>query len=537
MAKEYIYQNDDNNEEYKIDWDKISIYVQDTIRDLNTNNAKYVTDHEIYCDYYGEQIGYLHFSEFHDVNAKDIHPSLPSKYYNKLLYINNVLVNLDFRGWGIGTQLYKEFGEIYSRQFKDWPLAQVFVNPIAEYSFRRAIEKGSIPKSAYVEELIARDYNEEEKQKAKNLFDWLPKDEQKDFKQKMKNIKKEKSATINKGELNRMMKDMRRKLDKALDLRKIKANTIVEAIDASEAADLRAGITFDYQSNVGIDQSQTEETETFQIVANLGGQQAGYMLFTAYLESQKITLDILLTNGKYKDVGFEMMLLAEFNTIYVDRFSGWPLARHFTDPFAELKFRQALEVGWLSRDMLNEEYITRDYSDTDQKFWDNTLKNVINDERVRGAHVIRKDLRKTATNITIAPIEIERNQLNSREHKINIRRDGELLAELKYTVYAEKEIIYVNYIEVFEQYRQNGLASLLYEEFSKDYNADYSGWKMTRVFINPVAEYAFQKAVSEGLFPAETLNSIRRDYNHEDEELWYNELEPKLKDLRKQKAV
>lgn len=151
---------------------------------------------------------------------------------------------------------------------------------------------------------------------------------------------------------------------------------------------------------------------------------------------------------------------------------------------------------------------------------------------------IKRDLRKTAAGeVTVSPLDIERKQITHRENKIEIRRDGELLGDLKYTVYGERENIYINYVEIYESYRQNGLATLLYKELSQDYNANYPGWKIRRTFVNPVAEYTFSKAVAEGLFPAESLNDAKRDYNETDEELWYNELEPKLKDLRKQKGL
>lgn len=145
-----------------------------------------------------------------------------------------------------------------------------------------------------------------------------------------------------------------------------------------------------------------------------------------------------------------------------------------------------------------------------------------------------KDFRKTAAvGVEIGPIEVERKQISNRGNKIEIRRDGELLGDLKYETYPERNLLYVNYVEIGERYRQNGLAMLLYKEFSQDYNENYQGWKIRRTFINPVAEYAFSKAVLEGYFPEDTLtNGIKRDYNQEEQELWDNELQPKLVDLR-----
>lgn len=148
--------------------------------------------------------------------------------------------------------------------------------------------------------------------------------------------------------------------------------------------------------------------------------------------------------------------------------------------------------------------------------------------------IITKDLRKTA-NTAVSPLEINYEKLSYGQHKIEIERDEEFLGEMRWEVYEDIEAIYINYVEIKEQYRQNGLAMLLYKEFSKFYNSEYSGWLIDRTFVNPVAEYTFAKAVEEGLFPESTLEHAKRDYNEADKALWSNELEPKLQDLRRQK--
>ncbi|MNY61658.1 hypothetical protein D3C86_1983620 [compost metagenome] len=77
----------------------------------------------------------------------------------------------------------------------------------------------------------------------------------------------------------------------------------------------------------------------------------------------------------------------------------------------------------------------------------------------------------------------------------------------------------------------------MYKTFSDVYNSQYQNWKIGRVFINPVAEYAFNKAVAQGWFPESTLNDNKRDYTPEEEEKWYNEFEPRLRDLRKKEKT
>lgn len=198
-STEYIsnpYNEEKQEKEPELDWDNIEISVQSTPREENKNNAQSVTDHEIYCDYYDEQIGYMHFSEFHDVIAKDVHPSLPDEKYEKLLYVNNVLVDEQFRGWGIGKKLYEQFGTIYKEKFEGYDVAQVFVNPVAEYVFKEEINSGDIPKEVFNEKLIARDYDEQEKQQIKELFKWLPNDTQNEFKDKVKNIEFDKKEPV-----------------------------------------------------------------------------------------------------------------------------------------------------------------------------------------------------------------------------------------------------------------------------------------------------------------------------------------------------
>lgn len=185
VSNPYSGEIEDKKED-EINWDKISLSVQNTPRDSNKSDAEIVIDHEIYCDYYDSQIGYMHFSEFHNVIAKNIHPSLPKKQYDKLLYINNVLVNEEYRGHGIGKRLYEQFGELYKEQFSDYDVAQVFANPIAEYIFKEEMENGNIPENAYNEELVARQYDEQERELAKELFNWLPNDKQESFKKRMK---------------------------------------------------------------------------------------------------------------------------------------------------------------------------------------------------------------------------------------------------------------------------------------------------------------------------------------------------------------
>lgn len=394
MAKEYVYENTD--EGYKIDWDKVEINVQESKRDMNNANAEYAIDHEIYCDYYGEQIGYMHFSEFKNVNAKNVHQSLLDKEYEKLIYINNILVNSEFRGWGIGSKLYDKFGELYKQNFMDWPIAQVFINPVAEYSFKRAIDRGSIPESAFIDELTTRDYNETEKQKAKELFNWLPKEEQEDFKDKMEK-QKELNANILDRRAFSWLKNLRMEKTSAVDLLDARQINVEHSTEPTSQKDLDS-----------ID-AKTYITHFIELFAG-DGSLVGFIQF---FEVENVPADILDLESKvdgiiekaiyiqlvevaeqFQNSGFAYKIYEEFGNFYSSNFSGWPVGRNFINPVAEYSFRKAVEKGLVPEETLAEDLLKRSYDTEEKKNQAKDLRNKL-PEHVRGPETwaVKKDFR------------------------------------------------------------------------------------------------------------------------------------------------
>ncbi|MNJ90456.1 hypothetical protein D3C87_80530 [compost metagenome] len=92
----------------------------------------------------------------------------------KYLYITNILVYPQYQNLGIGQLLYKEFGKIYNEKFSGFELKRDFINPIAEYAYRKAIGLGWIPESTLIEEKVRRSYNDADQDLVTDLRNKLP---------------------------------------------------------------------------------------------------------------------------------------------------------------------------------------------------------------------------------------------------------------------------------------------------------------------------------------------------------------------------
>lgn len=92
----------------------------------------------------------------------------------KYLYITNVFVYPQYQNLGVGQLLYKEFGKVYNEKYNGFELKRDFLNPIAEYAYRKAVGLGYIPESTLVEEKIKRTYNDADKDLIKDLRNKLP---------------------------------------------------------------------------------------------------------------------------------------------------------------------------------------------------------------------------------------------------------------------------------------------------------------------------------------------------------------------------
>lgn len=277
---------------------------------------------------------------------------------------------------------------------------------------------------------------------------------------------------------------------------------------------------------------------SFKISALLNNQEVGYLSYvsTEKKNEKELYIEFLNVDEEYRQIGIGQLLYKKFGEVYSKDYYGWDIGRQFANPVAEYSFRKAVGLGWIPEIAITENKIERMYDDEDKVLW-NDLRNKL-PEHVRGTGAkIKKDMRKLANSVTLSPIDIQQREISNRGRKIEIFRDGELLGDMKYEIYPEQNYVYINYVDVQEQHRKNGVAMLLYKTFSDIYNSKYQNWKIGRVFINPVAEYAFNKAVAQGWFPESTLNDGKRDYTPDEEEKWYNELEPKLRDLRKKETT
>lgn len=111
----------------------------------------------------GKELGYFDY-KIYDYEDDD----------EKYLYIMNVLVYPEYQNIGIGQLLYKEFGKVYDEKFSGFELKRTFLNPIAEYAYRKAVGLGWIPESTLVEEKIKRTYDESHHETIRDLRQKLP---------------------------------------------------------------------------------------------------------------------------------------------------------------------------------------------------------------------------------------------------------------------------------------------------------------------------------------------------------------------------
>lgn len=124
-------------------------------------------DHRISAIYEDEEIGFIHFTSFDYQDDKE---------KNHLVF-GFIIVEEFFQRLNLSLMLYKKFGEVYKEYFSDFPIERFFSNPVAEYTFKKAIKLGYIPESAYSEERIKRDYSldSEEWLKLQNKLDGIEK--------------------------------------------------------------------------------------------------------------------------------------------------------------------------------------------------------------------------------------------------------------------------------------------------------------------------------------------------------------------------
>ena len=116
-----------------------------------------------YCElqvfFSGVQVGQMDFRVDHD---------------DSYLIIGRFDIKPEYRNMGIGQLFYKELGRIHGQNYPGHAISRTFENPIAEYSFRKAVSLGWIDDSTLDEGNIDRITNKERKELWTDLRQKLP---------------------------------------------------------------------------------------------------------------------------------------------------------------------------------------------------------------------------------------------------------------------------------------------------------------------------------------------------------------------------
>lgn len=478
------------------------------------DKGEIMSTYEIYPYVGGKQVGYMDFI-VHD---------FPENTEENYIEVISIQIDEEYRGLGISTEVYKAFSELYKSKYDGYPLERLFQNPIAEYSFRKAVSNGYVDSILLDNSRIRRDYKDDsKKQQWNDLRGKLPTDVQGEpakvggFKASIKTA----NSTI-------------------VDLRDLSITDLGVIRDHSkddykdEVRRISATIG---NKKVGVLQ--------FSILQNYPGGKISYE-FEGTTVEKALYIDVIDVKDPYQGNGIATELYKKFGEIYESEFSGWPVGRYFMNPVAEYAFRKAVSLGWVSENAITEKYITRDkgeYSRLSEKVVD--LRGKL-PESVQGPQVWanRRDFRKILAAESLEGLNITHqitdsisfNAYSINKHSIEAFLDGEMIGYLKFMeeVSEFQPALEIDYLEVNKNYRGKGVARELYRKFGELYKNQFSGYPVNRSFINPVAEYTFAKAVEDGLVPAEAYNEdhFSRDYGKEETQQWVTELEPKLKDYR-----
>jgi len=457
---------------------------------------------QVYCDYKGDEIGSITFYAYEGwpLNKIDSYTYKSSEVVPNLLYINEVRVHDKYQNLGIGQLLYKKFGELYEERFKNWPIGRMFVNPIAEYAYRKAVGLGYISEVTLDETYIGRDYDE----------DYKP-----------------------------LMRDLRNKLPehvKGPETWAKVANKDVRNIEVK----VKNSNNYELYSQV----EEFENFEGYEIDIYVNDKKIGSLDF-CYMENAKykdelinklICINVIDVEEEYQNLGFGTRLYQEFGKIYNEKYNGIPVARYFINPIAEYSFRKAVALGYVSEHALSEDYIGRFYT-SDNKQLIKDLRNKL-PEHIRGPEVWSKVSSNDVRNVIVDYQVKDENDpnleslgvTNIKNHNITLKTPNDnIIGSLSFIEYNnipidifgyDKEgiadkILNIDKIEVKNHYRQLGFGTRLYQEFGKIYDEKFNGVPVARYFINPIAEYSFRKAVSLGYVSENALNEdyISRGYN------------------------
>lgn len=301
-------------------------------------------------------------------------------------------------------------------------------------------------------------------------------------------------------------------------------------------------LTFEVSESEGTFGDQYQDIDAY-----INGEQVGYLSLTIDAENKIIKVDLFEVDEEYQSLGIGTAIYKEFGKLYESSYNGWAVERYFVNPIAEYAFRKAVSLGWVSEKAISEDHIKRNQNPINNQLWQDLRQKL--PENVQGPETwaIKQDLRKILaastvdlrniqmdTSITDEEIddEDEEDYYKGITYKISAMVNGTEAGYLSFveTTTNDETYLYLAKIEVQPEYREFGIGTLLYKEFGSIYSQKYSGWEVERHFENPIAEYAFKKAIELGYVPSDAFTEERttRQYDTNQQNQWDNELSPRL---------
>jgi GNAT superfamily N-acetyltransferase len=159
------YKQEKIDTEKKIVQSLLDFHIKHEVFDMKKYSSHTITFH-LKKTYHGypSNVGIIWFYEYRDIAQKELLWMRPEDLIlPHVIYIHKMQVDSMYRKHGIATALYKAFSQVYSAQFQGVPIARIFRNPLAEYTYRNLIHKKQIAADAYSEEFVERLYFEDER--------------------------------------------------------------------------------------------------------------------------------------------------------------------------------------------------------------------------------------------------------------------------------------------------------------------------------------------------------------------------------------
>lgn len=80
-----------------------------------------------------------------------------------IFHIEDINVDKDFRKQGLSTKMYELLSSIYIKNYSNYQITRKFVNPYAEYAFRKAVQEKNVDKLLLLNSKIIREYDPSQK--------------------------------------------------------------------------------------------------------------------------------------------------------------------------------------------------------------------------------------------------------------------------------------------------------------------------------------------------------------------------------------